>query len=44
MSVSKFDMGENIYIANLLEMINNVAGVLNVIDLRVYNYSLGVFD
>jgi hypothetical protein len=37
MSVSKFDMGENIYIANLLEIINNVAGVLNVIDLRCYN-------
>ena len=37
MSISKFDMGENIYLANLLEIINNVAGVLNVIDLRVYN-------
>jgi hypothetical protein len=37
MSISNFDMGENIYLSNLLETINNVAGVLNVIDLRVYN-------
>lgn len=37
MDINKFEMGENIYIANLFEKINNVAGVLNVIDLRVYN-------
>ena len=30
-------MGENIYISNLIETINNVGGVLNVIDLRIYN-------
>ena len=30
-------MGDNIYIAQLIEQINNVAGVLNVVDLRVYN-------
>jgi hypothetical protein len=35
--INKFDMGENIYISNLVEKINNVGGVLNVIDLRVYN-------
>jgi hypothetical protein len=37
MSINKFEMGENIYLSNLLETINNVGGVLNVIDLRVYN-------
>lgn len=37
MDINKFDMGENVYISNLLENVNNVAGVLNVIDLRVYN-------
>jgi hypothetical protein len=37
MDINKFDMGENIYLSNLLEAINNVGGVLNVIDLRVYN-------
>jgi len=37
MDIANFDMGQNIYLANLLETINNVAGVLNVIDLRVYN-------
>ena len=35
--INKFHMGENIYISNLIEKINNVGGVLNVIDLRVYN-------
>jgi hypothetical protein len=37
MDINKFEMGENIYLSNLLEAINNVGGVLNVIDLRVYN-------
>jgi hypothetical protein len=30
-------MGENIYISSLIELINNVGGVLNVVDLRIYN-------
>ena len=30
-------MGDNIYLSQLIENINNVAGVLNVTDLRVYN-------
>ena len=37
MDISKFQMGDSIYMANLIETINNVGGVLNVIDLRVYN-------
>lgn len=37
MDVNKFDMGDNIYLAELMEIINNVKGVLNVIDMRVYN-------
>lgn len=37
MNINNFDMGQNIYLSNLLENVNNVAGVLNVIDLRVYN-------
>ncbi len=35
--INKWDMGDNIYISQLVENINNVAGVLNVTDLRVYN-------
>lgn len=35
--INKFHMGENIYVSNLIEKINNVGGVLNVIDLRFYN-------
>lgn len=37
MDVNKFDMGQNVYLSNLLETINNVGGVLNVIDMRIYN-------
>jgi len=37
MDVNKFDMGDNIYLAALMETINNVKGVLNVIDMRVFN-------
>lgn len=37
MSISKYQMGDNIYMSSLIETINNVGGVLNVIDLRVYN-------
>jgi hypothetical protein len=35
--IKKWQMGDNIYMAQLIENINNVAGVLNVIDVRVYN-------
>jgi len=35
--INKWDMGDNIYIAQLIEEINNVAGVLNVVDLRIFN-------
>lgn len=37
MDINKFQMGDSIYLSALIEIINNVAGVLNVIDLRVYN-------
>jgi len=35
--INKWDMGDNIYVAQLIEEINNVAGVLNVVDLRIFN-------
>lgn len=37
MDVNKYDMGDNVYLSPLIETINNVGGVLNVIDVRVYN-------
>jgi hypothetical protein len=37
MDINNWDMGDNIYLAQLIENVNNVAGVLNVIDIRVYN-------
>ena len=37
MDISKYDMGDNIYLSPLTETINNVGGVMNVLDIRVYN-------
>lgn len=37
MDINKWDMGDNIYLSQLVENINNVGGVLNVTDIRVYN-------
>lgn len=37
MSIVSHDMGENIYLGQLIENINNVGGVLNVVDIRVFN-------
>lgn len=37
MDINNFQMGENVYLSSLIETINNVGGVLNVIELRVYN-------
>jgi len=34
---NKFEMGENIYISPLIENINNIGGVLNIIDIRFFN-------
>ncbi len=35
--VNKWQMGQNIYISQLIEQINNVAGVLNITDIKAYN-------
>jgi hypothetical protein len=37
LSIQKWQMGDNIYLATLIEEINNVTGVLNVTDIKVYN-------
>jgi hypothetical protein len=44
MDINKFQMGDNIYLANLIQTINTVAGVVNVIDLRVYNPVGGAYS
>jgi len=44
MDINKHHMGENIYMAPLLEAINNVNGVLNVIDIRVFNKVAGNYS
>jgi hypothetical protein len=36
-NINKFEMGENIYVSPLIETINNIGGVLNIIDIRIYN-------
>lgn len=35
--ISKWNMGDDIYLGQLVENINNINGVLNVVDIRVYN-------
>lgn len=37
LDINKWHMGDNVYLSQLVENVNNVAGVLNVTDLRVYN-------
>jgi hypothetical protein len=37
MDINNWEMGENIYLAQLIENVNNVGGVLNVVDMRIYN-------
>lgn len=37
MDIHKHHMGENIYLGQLIENVNNVGGVTNVIDIRVFN-------
>ena len=37
MNITDHDMGENIYLGQMVENINNVGGVLNVVDIRVFN-------
>ena len=35
--INKWEMGENVYLAQLIENINNVGGVLNVTDIKIFN-------
>lgn len=35
--VNKLQMGQNIFLTQLIESINNVGGVLNITDIKVYN-------
>jgi len=37
MDVNKYEMGDNIYMSPLIEVINSVGGVMNVLDVRVFN-------
>ena len=37
LDINKWHMGDNVYLSQLVENVNNVAGVLNVTDLRVFN-------
>jgi len=37
LDINKHHMGENIYLGQLIENVNNVGGVTNVIDMRVFN-------
>jgi len=36
-NINNWEMGDNIYLSQLMEKLNNINGVLNVIELRVFN-------
>jgi len=42
--INKWDMGDNVYLAQLVEQVNNVGGVLNVTDIRVFNLTGGEYS
>jgi hypothetical protein len=42
--VKKWDMGDNVYLSQLVENINNVGGVLNVIDFKIFNKNGGTYS
>jgi hypothetical protein len=44
MDISKYQMGDNIYMSPLSEVINNVGGVVNVLDVRVFNKVNGKYS
>jgi transcription termination factor NusB len=37
MDINKHEMGDNIYLSQLIDVINKINGVMNVIDIRVFN-------
>lgn len=37
MDINKHEMGDNIYLSKLIDVINKINGVVNVIDIRAYN-------
>lgn len=41
--ISKWSMGDDIYLGQLVETINNISGVLNVIEIRAYNKVGGAY-
>jgi hypothetical protein len=42
--INKWQMGQNIFLAQLIENINNVPGVLNVVDIKTYNKVNGEYS
>jgi hypothetical protein len=42
--INKWQMGQNIYMAQLIEAVNNVTGVLNVVDIKIYNKVGGTYS
>jgi len=44
MDISKYQMGDNIYMSPLVEVINQVGGVMNVLDVRVFNKVNGKYS
>lgn len=44
MAVGTRQMGENVHLSNLIETVNNVPGVVNVVEMRVFNKVGGAYS
>lgn len=44
MDIKNFEMGDNIHISTLIKEINNIGGVINVANIRVYNRVGGIYS
>jgi len=41
--INKWNLGDDIYLAQLVESVNNISGVLNVVEIRAYNKVGGAY-
>lgn len=42
--INKWNMNQNIYISQIVDMLKNIAGVINVVDVRLYNMDGGNYS
>jgi hypothetical protein len=43
-NIDNWEMGQNIYMSQLIENLNNIGGVLNVMEIKIYNKVGGIYS